>query len=364
MEEKIKLLYVDDEANNLAAFKSYFRKDYEVFTASGAEAAHKILSAESVQVIISDQRMPGINGVEFLESTIAGHPESVRMIITGYSDIEMVIDAINRGQISRFVRKPWDWEKLALAIDNCVLLYRSRREISVTNASLAKANEELSKFVYSISHDLRAPLMSILGIVHLARISKDEQEAQQFLTMIEQCVSRLDTFIRNMIDYYKNSRGEELSVPVDFNELGKAVFDTQMNQDSSLHFELNVTQQQMFYGDTMRLQVVLNNLVSNAVKYQNPAAASRFVRLDVQADAQKAVLRVSDNGLGIEPAHLETIFKLFFRSDNTQGRQGTGIGLYIVKESVEKMGGTVNVTSVPGEGSSFELTIPNKAPKL
>lgn len=358
--EKIRLLYVDDEYNNLVSFRSYFRKDYEVFTAGGAAEAREILATNNMHVIISDQRMPGVTGVEFLESTISTHPDSIRMIITAYSDIEMVIEAINRGQISRFVRKPWDWEKLALAIENCVLLYRSRRELSLTNASLAKANEELSKFVYSISHDLRAPLMSILGIVHLGRMSKEPQDTQQYLTMIEQCVSRLDTFIRNMIDYYKNSRAEDVKVSIDFKEMGRVVFESQMNQDEDMHFDLEVNQQGEFYGDNMRLQIVLNNLVSNAVKYQNIAVKSRFVKMFISSDHNAAVIRVSDNGVGIAAEHLENIFRLFFRSDNTQGRQGTGIGLYIVRESVEKMGGSVKVSSVPGEGSTFEFTIPNK----
>lgn len=360
MEKKVKILYVDDEANNLVSFKSWFRKEYDVYTASGADEALRILAANNIHVIISDQRMPGTTGVEFLEQTVKEHPDSIRMIITAYSDIEMVIEAINRGQVTRFVRKPWDWEKLALAIENCVLLYRSRLEIKQSNAELSKANDELNKFVYSISHDLRSPLMSILGIVHLARINKDEETAAQYLGMIEQCVSRLDTFIRNMIDYYKNSRGEEVCEKIDFKELGKAVFDGQINHDPAMRFELETQQQSEFCGDNMRLQVILNNLVSNAVKYQNPEAAERFVKLRIVSDSQSALITVSDNGIGIASEHLENIFKLFFRTENAQGRQGTGIGLYIVKESVEKTGGSIRVESVPMKGTTFEITVPNK----
>lgn len=358
--EKIKILYVDDEKNNLVAFQSYFRKEYEVHTAVSVADALELLKHNPMQIIISDQRMPNMTGVEFLEQTISQYPDSIRMLITGQSDINVVIQAINQGQITKFVQKPWDWEKLALAIENCVLLYNSRMELKLKNEELQKANDELNKLVYSISHDLRSPLMSILGIVHLAKISKDQPMEMKYFEMIESCVTKLDTFIKNIIDYYKNARAEEIREPIDFQQLADGVIEALKNQDPDITFETTVEQPGEFFGDFLRLKVILNNLVSNAIKYQNPDAERHFVKISVQAGAGSARILVEDNGIGIAEKNLESIFKLFFRTENSQAKDGTGIGLYIVKESVEKIGGKISVSSVPGTGTTFELQIPNR----
>ena len=358
--EKIKILYVDDEKNNLVSFQSYFRKEYQVHTATSVSDALKLIEHEHMHIIISDQRMPAITGVEFLEQTIASHPDSIRMLITGQSDINVVIQAINRGQITKFLQKPWDWEKLSLAIENCVLLYRSKVELKQKNEELQKANDELNKFVYSVSHDLRSPLMSILGIVHLAKINKDVATEIKYFEMIEMCVVKLDTFIKNIIDYYKNSRAEEIREKIDFKLLADTVIDTLKNQDAGVQFESDVEQAGEFLGDQLRLRIILNNLVSNAIKYRNPEIDRHIVKISIVADDDSARIAVTDNGIGIEQKNLDSIFKLFFRTENTKDKDGTGIGLYIVKESIEKIGGSIQVTSRPMEGTTFEFVIPNR----
>lgn len=358
--EKIKILYVDDEKNNLVSFQSYFRKEYEVHTATSVTDALKLLENEHMHIIISDQRMPATTGVEFLEQTLDKHPDSIRMLITGQSDINVVIQAINRGQVTKFLQKPWDWEKLSLAIENCVLLYRSKVELKQKNQELQKANDELNKFVYSVSHDLRSPLMSILGIVHLAKLNKDVATEIKYFEMIEMCVTKLDTFIKNIIDYYKNSRGEEVTEPVDFKALTETVIETLKNQDARVQFDSVVEQEGEFRGDFLRLRIILNNLVSNAIKYQNPEAEQHTVKIGIYATTDSARIAVTDNGIGIEQKNLDSIFKLFFRTENTKDKEGTGIGLYIVKESIEKIGGHIQVTSKPMEGTTFEFVIPNR----
>ncbi len=360
MTEKIKILYVDDEKNNLVSFQSYYRKEYEVHVALNVPEAMQILETTEMNLIISDQRMPGITGVEFLEQTISNQPNAVRMLITGQSDLGVVIEAINRGQITKFIQKPWDWEKLSLAIENCVLLYRSRAELRQKNKELQKANDELNKFVYSLSHDLRSPLMSILGIVHLGKTNKEALAGTDYFGLIENCVLKLDSFIKNIIEYYKNSRGEDMNELIDFKQLSESVFDLLKNQDTSIDFQSEVQQASEFYSDHLRLKVILNNLVSNAIKYQNPEAKHHFVKMKILVSDSAAHISVSDNGIGIMEKHLDNIFKLFFRTENSQDKDGTGIGLYIVKEALEKIGGTIQVKSTPGEGSSFDMVIPNK----
>ena len=362
MAGKIKILYVDDEENNLISFRSYFRKEFEIYTALSVTEATTLLAQKEVQIIISDHRMPSSTGVEFLEKTIKSHPDCIRMLITGQADLHVVIEAINRGQITKFVQKPWDWEKLSLTIENCVLLYRSRAEIKQKNNELQKANNELNKFVYSLSHDLRSPLMSILGIVHLARTNKDEFEKLDSLSLIENSIIKLDGFIKNIINYHKNSQGEQVSQNINFKELAESVVESLNKQDYGINIHTEVNQQQDFFCDSLRLKIILSNLVSNAIKYQNSSAANRFVKITINVANDTALISVSDNGIGIQQKHLENIFKLFFRIENLQEKEGTGIGLYIVKEALEKIGGKITVVSKPMQGTSFDITIQNKEP--
>ncbi len=140
---KIKVLYVDDEEHNLTAFKATFRREYDVYTAISAEEGRAVLAAEKINIIITDQRMPHITGVEFLESIIEEFPEPIRILLTGYTDISAVIDAINKGQIYRYITKPWDEQDLKVTINNAYEVYYLRQENKELMKSLLRANEQL-----------------------------------------------------------------------------------------------------------------------------------------------------------------------------------------------------------------------------
>ncbi len=360
----IRVLYVDDEENNLISFRAYFRKDYEVYTASSAAEAFRILDSVDMQIIASDQRMPVISGIEFLERTIEKHPDTIRLLITGQSDIDTVIEAINRGQVSKYLQKPWDWEKFRLIMENCADLYKSKIELKNKNEELTKTNDELNRFVYSASHDLRSPLMSILGVVQLAKMEDEMKVAEEYFNIIETSVLKLDKYIKNIIDYYQNSRADEILDSVNFEALALDVIDTLKNQDKNVKFETDIVQDGEFIGDEFRLRVILSNLVSNAIKYQNPQNPEPKVVIKVRSDIKSASITISDNGIGILQEHIESIFKMFFRTPNTSSKQGTGIGLFIVKEALEKIGGTINVSSEIFIGTSFDIVVPNKKATL
>lgn len=142
-EEKIKILYVDDEENNLQAFKATFRRDYKIFLAISAKEAREILESEDVDLIITDQRMPEETGVEFLESIIPIHPKPIRLLLTGYTDIQAVIDAINKGQVYHYLTKPWEEDYLRTVIKNAYEIFTLRRENEKLTEALLKANEQL-----------------------------------------------------------------------------------------------------------------------------------------------------------------------------------------------------------------------------
>ena len=360
MSEKIRVLYVDDEEQNLISFRANFRKQYDVFTAISADEALDLLSKNVIPIIISDQKMPHTSGVEFLEKTVTLYPDCIRLLITAQSDIEIVIEAINRGQISKYIQKPWDWDKLSIAIDNCVTVYTSQIELKLKNAELQKANDELNKFVYSVSHDLRAPLTSIMGVINLTKLLPELKVGEEYFKMIEGRVLKLDDFIKKIIDYYKNARAETVNERIEFDVFINSIWETFRNQNPSIIFKLNVNDNIEFIGDAFRLKIILENLVSNAIKYQNPSSEIKKIDVVVKTNADDLHIVISDNGIGINNKFLDNIFDLFFRTEDALNAEGTGIGLYLVKETLSKIGGRIEVESQLMKGTSFHVVIPNR----
>ncbi|MEX2511800.1 MAG: response regulator [Cyclobacteriaceae bacterium] len=141
--DKITILYVDDEVNNLKAFKATFRRDYKIFLAESADDGRETLLREDIDIIITDQRMPMENGVDFLESIIPMHPDPMRILLTGYTDIQAVIDAINKGKVYHYLTKPWEEDYLRTVVKNAFEIYSLRRENKQLTDSLLKANDQL-----------------------------------------------------------------------------------------------------------------------------------------------------------------------------------------------------------------------------
>ncbi len=141
--DKIKILYIDDEINNLSAFKANFRKIYDVYTAESASEGRKILETTDIEIILTDQRMPEMTGVEFLESIVNEFPNPVRILLTGYTDIQALIDAVNKGQIYRYLNKPWNDEELKMYIGQAYEVYSLRKENIELTKSLLQANKQL-----------------------------------------------------------------------------------------------------------------------------------------------------------------------------------------------------------------------------
>ncbi len=142
-QKKINVLYVDDEANNLTTFKASFRRLYQVYTAESPQAAREILEDNEIHVIISDQRMPEMTGIEFFESILTEHPEPIRMLLTGYADIQAVIDAINKGRVYKYFSKPWDEAVMRENIDKANELYISRKEQREMTNKLLDVNRKI-----------------------------------------------------------------------------------------------------------------------------------------------------------------------------------------------------------------------------
>lgn len=231
-------------------------------------------------------------------------------------------------------------------------------EVNRKNIRLEKTNAELDRFLYSTSHDLRSPLSSIKGLVNIARLETADEKIQRYFAMMIDRVDRLDFFIKDIIDYSKNARTDIRNEPVDFKLLLAEVTDNlkYLEGAETIHFQSNVAVDHPVNADKNRLSVVLNNLIANAIKYHDSQKERQWIDVAVTNSIGSVKLTVSDNGLGIDPEHQHKIFDMFYRG--TFQSKGSGLGLYIVKETVARMKGTIQVESTPGKGSSFLLTIP------
>ncbi len=232
------------------------------------------------------------------------------------------------------------------------------RKIVEQNQELLKTNTDLDRFVYSASHDLRAPLSSVMGLVHLSKLTTDESELRQYLEMIGSRVKDLDRVTKDILNYSRNARSEIQFTSVDLEETIQQVWD-------ELRFDLNANTIRLIKSlpekvivktDKDRLKIILSNLFSNAIKYTNPAVDHSHVVASAEASNKFILLEVTDNGIGIGPEHQSKIFDMFHRA--TEKATGSGLGLFIVKETVEKLKGDITLNSELGKGTSFKIRIP------
>ncbi|WP_419802432.1 hybrid sensor histidine kinase/response regulator [Mucilaginibacter sp.] len=359
--DRIKILYLDDEMNNLVGFKASFRLDYNVLIANNcAEAYQQLDKHEDIRVIFCDQRMPDKTGVEFFEEIRNIYPLPIRILLTGYADVESVIESINRGNIFRYIKKPWITEEVISSIDQANKYYTVNSMLSLKNVELQKAYNELEKFAYSVTHDIRGPLLSILGATDVAQYIDDIEEIKEMLRLMEKSVKKLDAFILNIHDYYSLKQGELQISEIKFEPLVKDLADAYKvtTNIKNITFTTTITHSEPFRTDVVTLKIILNNLLSNAFKYQRKNNPDKRVDLDINVKKGLATITLSDNGIGISEKHLDDIFNMFFRA--TAEEVGSGIGLYNVKDAVAKLAGEIKVTSVFDEGTTFYIKIPTR----
>ncbi len=358
---KIKVLYIDDEQNNLVGFKATFRFDYNILIAIDTDQAYNHLKAHpDISVILCDQRMPEITGSIFFEEMKDRYPDPVRMLITGYSDIESVIDAVNKGHIYRYIKKPWTDADIRSAIEEGNKYYISTSMLAVKNKELQAAYDELGKFTYSVTHDLRGPLLSVIGAIDLAKNMDDLTEIRSLLNMMDDAVKKLDEFIRNTHEYYNLKRGKLIFEKIDFNKLmadAASIFNIAGRMDN-VHFISKVDQDEDFYSDENSIKIILNNLFSNAFKFQKKNGSEKFVSTNINISNGNAEIIVKDNGIGIDESHINKIFTMFYRA--TSDEPGSGFGLYNVKDAITRLGGTIKVESALNEGTTFIVSLPSK----
>ncbi|RYD57366.1 MAG: hybrid sensor histidine kinase/response regulator [Sphingobacteriales bacterium] len=360
MSKNVKVLYVDDEINNLSSFKASFRFDYKILIAQTTTEAFTYLSQHpDIHVILCDQRMPVKTGVDFLEQVRKQYPKPVRMLITGYTDVESVIDAINRGNIFRYIKKPWTEDYIRAAIEEGYKFHMTNSLLSVKNEELQQAYAALDEFSYSVTHGLRDPILSVVSLVEIAKNVDDmPPDAAELIEMIGQAMLQLDSFIENTHDHHRLKRGEIEFKEVWMTDIIKNVQDIYEIEATvnNINFTTSVDQKEAIISSEILLNLIINNLLSNAFKYYNRDSEDRQVELKVSVDKKNLTILVKDNGIGLPETHLEDIFE----KPETNDVHSVTLGLHNVKQAIVALEGTIDYQSQLGEGSTFTITIPNK----
>jgi len=239
---------------------------------------------------------------------------------------------------------------------------KTERKIRISNTELRKTNEELDNFVYKVSHDLRAPISSILGLVNVARTDNAIENMLACVDQIEKSATTQDNFIKDIIELTKNARVKPKSQKINFKKL---VNETYEYLQYSMHADtpkprLHIEQKKDFYSDSNRMKVIFNNIISNSIKYSDPKNTEIDIKVEVLNGHAK--INFEDKGKGIEPKYQNDVFKMFFRA--TDQNAGSGLGLYIVKETVNKLKGNISLESKVNKGTTLSMRLPNMGPNI
>lgn len=224
---------------------------------------------------------------------------------------------------------------------------------------LRKVNKDLDSFLYSTSHDLRAPITSILGLTYLGKVELTEEKGRQYMDLIEQRAQKLNMILTDVLRLSKTKKLGIKMQTIRFSDLVKEVIsDIEFSKGTShIRLDYEKNSDSSFYSDPNQVSIILSNLITNAVKYHRLNQDDPYIRIGFKRISDTVIFTVEDNGQGI-PAHsVNKVFDMFFRA--SQETEGTGLGLYIVKEALAKVKGKIEVESEFGKGTIFTVTLEN-----
>ncbi|HEV3122116.1 MAG TPA: hybrid sensor histidine kinase/response regulator [Isosphaeraceae bacterium] len=378
------LVVVDDEPEVLHSVYDLFRLDYRVLTFGRGAAALEAIVHHEVHVVLTDQRMPEMTGVEFLHKVKQLSPETTRLLFTGYADLTAIIDAINQGRVFRYITKPWNPEELQMVVRQAVeqhdLLVEKRRlvaELQAKNAQLVEASRLKSAFIEVASHELNTPVAVVLGMAELWKMSQAEKASsaeRNWVDRIQAAGQRLASTVERMLKLLRADTFER-NLEISRVELGPLLratvadlepFLRARRQEARLFVEPGLGYAEVDRG---KLADILTNLILNAVKF-TPDGGTISISASA-AGADRVRFEVTDRGTGIPLADRAHLFEPFFTGydvmhhssgDYQFCRRGLGLGLCLVKKFIELHGGSVEVESTPGAGTTFRFTLPKRQP--
>ena len=238
-------------------------------------------------------------------------------------------------------------------------LKKGRDELIIKNKELEKLNGELDSLAYSITHDLRSPVLALMGLLDIIYESGEfGSENKEYLTLMRKSILRLDDTIREILNYYRNARTEIDYTEINLLHLVNQSFESvqyyvsyEINLETSIHID------SPFYSDENRIITLINNLIANAVKYSRENDGNAFIKFSAKIDYENCLITIEDNGEGIPYDHQKNVFKIFHRASSTTS--GSGLGLFICSEIINKLNGKISLESIPLQGTKFTIAIPN-----
>jgi signal transduction histidine kinase len=369
MEKGLKILILEDLQDDVGLIERTLRKEGMNFCVRRVDTQEEF--TDSLQnylpdVILSDHALPQFNSLEALK-ICRKHAVNVPFIlVTGTVSEEFAVSCLKQGADDYVLKS--NMVRLPSAIQNAlkqrhheVKRKKAERTLRKQNEQLIKINKELDSFVYSVSHNLRAPLMSVLGLINLVQLEnkQGDQAMNNYFEMMQHSIHKLDETLKEILDYSRNSRSQLNITEVDTKKMVEDSFERlkYMEGSDSISKSIEVDNNMPFYTDPYRISVIINNLVSNAIKYRDMKKDHSTIHVFANITDTHMDLVCRDNGIGISDEYLPRIFEMFYRA--TERSEGAGLGLYIVRETVDKLHGTISVESKFGQGTTFRIKIPN-----
>jgi signal transduction histidine kinase len=359
---KHSILCVDDEVDNVESLERLFRRKYKVFTATSGVEALRVLERERISLIVTDQRMPGMTGVELLAASREHQPDAIRILLTGYTDIDSVIAAVNSGQIYRYVTKPWDPVDLGNAVDKAIERFELSAELKEKNEALETALRELrtldqakSNFMILINHELKTPLTAILSFLGLLQETELDEEQTKYVTRIAQSGDRLRALIEDSLELVAAETGTlpvkltKTSLQKMIGELGKDLGGALSAKSLSLRADVG---DESVRTDPKVLRSVLNRLVDNAVKFSFEKGVIEF-STEV-TDDDRVRVRLVNEGKAVKSEVIEKILRPFALDEDVMHHsKGTGLGLSVAQAVLRRLGSGLEITT---RKTRFEVT--------
>jgi len=368
----LKLLVVDDEPGirssvtralkNFSVGYPFMDEDFsfEIYEAETGERGIEIIDQSDIDIVLLDNQLPGINGIEVLDYLKSNEYDVSVTMITSYASLDLAIKATNNGAFN-FVSKPFTPQELRTALENITKnLYLKR----MTRKMNHEGKQIRFKFLSVLSHELKSPINAIEGYLNIMSEKQIGDNVDDYKIMIDRSIERLKgmrTLILDLLDLTKiesGKRNRELK-KIDLSEVAKVVADTVEPLAIQRNIKVYLDAEENLYinADSYEMEVILNNLVSNAVKY-NKEDGKVFINIKKQNDY--ILMTVEDTGIGMSPEDISLLFNDFVRIKNSKTKNitGSGLGLSIVKKMINMYNGTIEVESKPDIGTKFIIKIP------
>ncbi|MDA3861944.1 MAG: hybrid sensor histidine kinase/response regulator [Melioribacteraceae bacterium] len=351
------ILFVDDDENLLHSYLRQFKKKYNVQTAaSGGEAIRIILEGKQFPVIISDFSMPLMNGIEFFEAIKNISPNTIKILVTGNADINIAIDSINKGNIFRFIPKPFEKRTLSKAIEDALHQYKL--------TSIEKSDLLKNEFLNIISHEIRTPLSGITSFVDLIKEELNDEvlkKVQPYIEIVDENTKRLVRTIHLMIDISEvmskniKLKYDQVNIVADIlNPLLSTYGVKAATKEISIDLNMDASEYKTI-SDKYCLEQIFSNIIDNALKFTN----DKLIAINITGDDSNIFVEISDSGIGIEEDFQRIMFNPFVQNEtgNSRTYDGNGLGLTLVKEYCQLINIIINLESKKNIGTTFQLII-------